>query len=240
VISNPGSTHGGNHLLAALHPADLSLLEPYFYHIALEQGALLHEQGEEVEQIYFPHSGMISLVTVMQNGQAIDTAAIGRSGAVCFMTGLGLPRAFARAVVRVPGAASRIANSHFQKAISQSDLLRELIIGYNEVLLVQLQQTAACNALHEVEARLCRWVLQIRDRIDSDTIPLTQEFLAQMLGVRRTSVTEIAQKLQDAGLIRYRRGQIEILDRKRLEEMACECYGIIRDQIDKLLPQAKD
>jgi CRP-like cAMP-binding protein len=219
-----------NYLLAALLPADFALLKPNLKDVTVEHGSVLQEQDHPIEQVYFPHSGMISLLAVMQQGEAIETATVGREGAVGAIVGLGPRAAFTRAVMQVPGSAARIASTRFQAAANRSEAIRNLIIRYNEVLLAQAQQTAACNAVHDVEARLCRWLLQTRDRIDTDTIPLTQEFLAQMLGVRRTTVTLIARTLQTAGLVRYNRGRIEILDRAGLEESSCECYEIIRRQ----------
>ena len=162
---------------------------------------------------------MISLLAVLKDGKAIETATVGREGVVRAMAGLGLHAALARAVVQVPIVGSRIAAAPFRKAVQQSDELRDLIVKYNQVLFAQVQTTAACNALHPIEARLSRWILQTRDRTDTDRVPLTQEFLSEMLGVRRTSVSEVAHKLQDGGLIRYRRlGMIEIRDRPGLEQ----------------------
>jgi CRP-like cAMP-binding protein len=229
---------GQNRLLAALQPADFSLLEPHLKQIVLEQGVLLHEQEDPVEQAYFPQSGMISLLTVMGDGQAIETATVGREGTVGAMSGLGPAHAPSRAVVQVPGTAAVIATSRLQAAVRQSDHLRNVILQYKETLLAQVQQTAGCNALHKAEARLARWLLQTRDRTDGDRIPLTQEFLSQMLGVRRTTVTMVAGVLQKAGLIRYRRGYVKIIDRSGLEQAACECYGIIRRRNGQALPMA--
>jgi CRP-like cAMP-binding protein len=134
---------------------------------------------------------------------------------------------------------SQIAAAPFRKAVQQSNELRDLIVKYNEVLLAQVQTTAACNAVHHVEARLSRWILQTRDRADSDRVPLTQEFLSEMLGVRRTSVSEVASKLQNAGLIRYSRGLIEIVDRPALERRFCECYASIREKAARIFPNVQ-
>jgi CRP-like cAMP-binding protein len=205
----------------------------------LEQGVILQEQGEPIERVYFPNSGMISLVAVMKQGNAVETATVGREGAIGAMSGLGPRHAFTRAVVQMPGTASMIATSKFQTIVERSAVIRDVIVRHNEVLLAQVQQSAACNALHEAEARFCRWLLQSRDRSDSDVVPITQEFLAQMLGVRRTTVTLVAQSLQDAGLLRYRRGRIEIVDRDGLEERACECYKAVRWEIERYLPMAE-
>jgi CRP-like cAMP-binding protein len=238
VMNNRSAPNGENRLLAALQPADFSLLKPYLKQIVLEQGVLLHEQEDPVEQAYFPQSGMISLLTVMGDGQAIETATVGREGTVGAMSGLGPAHASSRAVVQVAGTAWVITTSRLQAAVRQSEHLRNIILQYKETLLGQVQQTAGCNALHKAEARLARWLLQTRDRVDSDRIPLTQDFLSQMLGVRRTTVTMVAGVLQEAGLIRYRRGHIEIVDRPGLEEAACECYSVIRKRTDQALPKA--
>ena len=227
-----------NRLLAALRPSDLSLLQPHLKEIVLKQGTLLQEQEDRVERAYFPLSGMISLLAVMGDGQAIETATVGREGTVGAMSGLGPWHAASRAVVTAPGTALVIATSRLQEAVRQSEHLRNVILHYKETLLAQVQQTAGCNALHHAEERLARWLLQTRDRVDSDRIPLTQEFLSQMLGVRRTTVTVLATVLQREGLIRYHRGYVEIINRNGLEQAACECYGIIRQRTDQALPQA--
>jgi CRP-like cAMP-binding protein len=228
-----------NRLLAALRPADMAALVPHLKEVELEQGALLQEQGELIERVYFPNSGMISLLAVMQQGNAVETATIGREGAVGAMAGLGPRHAFTRAVVQMAGTAAQIATGKFQAVVGASPTIRDIIVRHNEVLLAQVQQSAACNALHEAESRFCRWLLQSRDRSDGDIVPITQEFLAQMLGVRRTTVTLVAQSLQDAGLLRYRRGRIEILDRNMLEDRACECYRVVRRTIEQHLPLAE-
>lgn len=216
-----------NRLLASLSGGDFNRLSSSLRNVSLVQGTLLHEAGDEVEHIYFPHTGMISLLAVMNDGKAIETATVGREGAVGAMAGLGLHAALERAVVQLPLVASKIRAASFRKAVQGSTPLRDLVIASNQVLLAQVQATAACNALHEVEERLCRWILQTRDRNESDVIRLTQEFLSQMLGVRRSSVSEVARRLQKARLIRYSRGTVEIINRKALEAGSCECYGTI-------------
>jgi CRP-like cAMP-binding protein len=221
-----------NWLLKTLDWADFDLLVPHFRQVSLKQGSLLQEQEAPVERVYFPLSGVISLVSVMQGGEVVETATVGREGAVGAFGGLGPWRAFTRAVVQLPGTAAVISVSPFQTAVSQSNQLRNLILRYKEALLGQVQQTAACNALHSLEARLARWLLQTLDRADGAELRLTQNFMAQMLAVRRSTVTVIASKLQYAGLIRYRRGLIQVLDRSRLEETACECYRTIRQRTD--------
>lgn len=235
-----GPNNFRNRLLLAMRPADLALLSPHLKDTPLIQGTMLQEQGERIDQVYFPHSGMISLVAVMKQGESIETATIGREGAVGAMSALGPRQAFTRAVVQMPGYASQISTLKLQSIVEKSETLGEIIVRYNELLLAQVQQSCACNALHEAEARLCRWLLQSRDRSDSDTVPITQEFLAQMLGVRRTTVTMIASALQEAGLIRYQRGRIEILDRQKMQERACECYHVVSREIDQYFPSGPE
>ncbi len=225
-----------NLLLAALPAQDFALLAPHLKDVVLEQGAILQEQGDRIDQVYFPRDGIISLLAVMRQGDAIETATIGYEGAVGSFGGLSVRRSHTRAVVQVGGIAQRIAATPFRKAAEDSEAIRGMIVCYAEMLLIQVQQTAACNALHAVEARLSRWLLQARDRLESNTVKLTHEFLSQMLGVRRTTVTVVANVLQQAGLIRYHRGQIEIVDRIGLEARACECYAAIRRQIDEVTP----
>jgi CRP-like cAMP-binding protein len=222
--------HLQNRLLAALPPTDFSLFDSDLRASTFKQGAIVQEAGEPVDQVYFPQTGMISLLVITQEGVGIEAATIGREGAIGLHRGLGKRRSFTRAVIQVSGTISHISADMFERAVERSDAIKDMITHYTEVLWVEAQQIAACNAVHSAEARFARWLLQTQDRIDSDALPLTQEFLSQMLGVRRTTVTLVARALQQAGLIRYRRGQIVILDRAGLEEAACECYQIIQHE----------
>jgi CRP-like cAMP-binding protein len=225
-----------NGLLAALPPADLALLVPHLKDVPLVQGAVLIEQGEPPGDVYFLQEGIVSLLVPMRQGEAIEIATVGREGAVGATAGLGARRSHTGAVVQVAGTASRIAAARFRKIADDSRAIRDIIVGYGEMLLVQVQQTAACNALHGVEERLSRWLLQAHDRVADNTIHLTHEFLSQMLGVRRPTVTVVAHMLQKAGLIRYHRGRIEVIDRPGLEMRACECYEIIRKNTRNVMP----
>jgi CRP-like cAMP-binding protein len=213
-----------NKLLAALPHADFEALKSHFTIVPVAQGTLLFEVDDEVDQIFFPLSGMISLLVVLKNGDAVETATVGREGVVGAMAGMGLHRSRIRAVIQLAGTVARISAPQFRKSIAASPAISNLCLGYNEVLLAHARITAACNLSHAIEARFCRWLLQCRDRAESETVPLTQEFLSEMLGVRRTSVTQIAIKMQDAGIISYSRGIIKILDLQRLKDMSCECY----------------
>ena len=219
-----------NKLLSSLPRDQMDLLTPHMTTKQLPQGQMLLEAGEEFDHVYFPHSGMLSLLVVLREGKSIEVATVGREGVVGAMAGLGLYKSSVRVVVQLPMATTVIAAAQFRKAVDNSEVVRDLCIRYNEVLLLQARLTAACNAVHPVEARFCRWLLQSADRAESDTVPLTQEFLAEMLGVRRTSVTDVASHIQKLGPITYSRGVIRILNRKALESLSCECYQALQGQ----------
>lgn len=198
-------------------------------------GQILNEADDSVRQVYFPLNGMLSLLSVLRDGKAIETATVGREGVVNAMAGLGLSKSTVRVVVQMVSDVAIISASHFRNAAAQSISLRNMCINYNEILLTQARVTAGCNAVHPVEARFCRWLLQSSDRAESNTVNLTQELLAEMLGVRRTSITQVAQKIQDTGAIKYSRGVIEILDRPLLLKLSCECYQTLVDKADALV-----
>jgi CRP-like cAMP-binding protein len=225
-----------NRFLATLPPHDFSLLAPHLRTIPLERGVMLHDVGEEFEHVYFPHSGMVSLVAVMQSSADVETATIGRAGVIGASAGLGAKQSVGRAIVQLPGTGAWLSACQFHAAANRSQGIRDLIVRYNDLLLAQVQQSVVCNALHTMEGRLCRWLLQAHDCMDGNAIPLTQEFLGQVLGVRRTTVTIAAQLLQSSGLIQYRRGLIQIVDRPQLEELSCECYAVVRRHTDKIFP----
>jgi CRP-like cAMP-binding protein len=220
--------HRDNRLLAALPPETLAQMESDLQQVSLAQGVVLYEPGDAVDDVYFPQTGMISLLVVSKDGSAFETMTIGREGAVGLQRGLGARRSFTRATAQIGGWFSAIRAKRFEQFVNDHDALRDLIGCYTEVTLAEAQQIAACNVAHDATARLARWLLQCADRTGSERLPLTQEFLAQMLGVRRTTVTLLAQALQRQGFIKYSRGQISILDRAGLEENACECYDVIR------------
>jgi CRP-like cAMP-binding protein len=220
----PSTTPLDNKLLALLPRNDFDALAFHLTTVFLPQGTAIYEADSEVEHVYFPHNGMFSLLNVMRNGKAIETATVGREGVVGAMAGLGLYKSLVLVNVQLPTTTSKIASAAFRRVVTSSQAIRDLCIRYNEVLLTQARVTAACNALHQIDQRFCRWLLQSADRAAGDSIMLTQELLADMLGVRRTSVTEVAGKIQDQGIITYSRGVIKILDRDALERMSCECY----------------
>jgi CRP-like cAMP-binding protein len=219
-----------NKLLAALPRNDFQLLLAHLALVQFAQGDVLYEAGAEVDQVYFPVSGMVSLVVVMRDGRAVETATVGREGVVGAMSGLGLHTMKVRAIAQLPTSAGKMSSTALRKVVASSKPIADLCVQYNEALLTQARVTAGCNALHKVEARFCRWLLQTRDRAESDTLALTQEFLSEMLGVRRTSVTEVAQKIQACGAINYSRGIIKIIDPDALKAMSCECYENLRGE----------
>jgi CRP-like cAMP-binding protein len=225
-----------NRLLAALDAEDRQLLAARLSPVTLEKGALLYDPGDMVDTVYFPDDCVISLMTLMESGAAIESATIGREGALGLMSAVSPRQSLSRAIVQVAGRAHRISAPHLHRIWEQSGQVRDLVDRHNEALFAHAIQSVACNALHSVEARFCRWLLSCRDRIDSNTVSLTQEFLADMLGVQRTTVTVVARALQAGGLIRYRRGVVDILDRAGLEAIACECYGAVRRNYERLLP----
>ncbi len=229
-------TSAGNRLLAALPPADFALLAPHLQKVSLEQDAVLLRSGDRIQQVYFPRSGVISFMLDMPNGQTVATSVIGNEGAVGMLPVLGPGPSSVTAVVHVAGIASRISATRFHAAFSQSAAIRHAVQTHTRAMLMQFQHVAACNALHPVEARMARWLLHIHDRIDGNAIPLTQETLSQLLGVRRTTVTLVVRKLRALGAVRSdRRGLVEI-DRPRLEEASCECYEVMRRRTDLIFP----
>jgi CRP-like cAMP-binding protein len=229
------TTKIGNRLLAALPAADFDLLAPHLRKVSPERDEVLVRSGDRVEQIYFPLSGTIAFIMEMPNGQTVATAMIGNEGAVGILSALGPSRSPMTAVVRVAGISLQIYPARFQAALSRSGAIRHVVQIYTKALLAQFQHVAACNALHSVEARLARWLLHIHDRVDGDLLPLTQEALSELLGVRRTTVTHVVHKLRKSRAIRSnQRGLIEI-DRPRLEAAACVCYEVMRRRIDSIV-----
>jgi CRP-like cAMP-binding protein len=229
--------HGGeNRLLENLAPDDLEILKPHLKKVELLRGDVLHEPRGAIERVYFPLSGMVSLLVVTRTGEAIEAAIIGREGVVGGSVASEYWESFGQSIVQIPGNALQIASKHFVTACQQSTRLRSLVNRFQVVITMQSQQSAACHALHSVESRLCRWLLQSRDMTESNVVELTQEFLSHMLGVQRTSVSLSAHALQEAGLIEYARGRITIRDRAGIEECACECYAVIRGETDKAIP----
>ena len=225
----------GNRLLAALPPADLALLVRHFRLVELERDAVLVRSGDPIERIYFPLGGLIAFVMDMPNGQTVATAVVGNEGALGVLTTLGPARSPITAVVRVAGTALQILPAQFQAALERSDALRGAVQTHTRALMAQFQHVAACNALHSVTDRLASWLLQVHDRVNGKVLPVTQETLSELLGVRRPTVTHVVSKLRASGGIRSNRRSMIEIDRPRLEAAACECYQLMRHRIDRIV-----
>lgn len=223
-----------NRFLQSASRNDFELLRPHLREAKFSQGAVLFEQGGIIERVYFPHAGVISLVVGLASGDMIECGMIGHDSVVGSQAALDSTTALNRAIVQIAGAGSSIEVGYVRAAVASSKTLRMKLYQHDQILLAQAQQSAACNAKHNIEERLCRWLLRTRDLVDGDRLDLTQEFLAQMLGVRRTSVTLAARHLQAIGLIKYHRGHIEIRDLDGLQEAACECYEAVKTQVARL------
>lgn len=226
-----------NLLLAALPPEDYQRLAPHFKvkEMVLEQ--MIFEAGEPIEYVYFPHCSMISLVAFLIDGSTVEAGLIGKEGMAGVQSILGGNALPYQALVQVPGAATELPVDCLKAEFERGGALQKILLRYVQALLVQTAQSAVCNRMHSLETRLVRWLLSVQDGTGLDELPLTQESIAQMLGVRRAGVTVAAIALQDSGLIQYHRGRITIVNREKLEARACECYKIIQNAFDQLLGQ---
>ena len=226
--------------IAALAPADRKRIEPHLHERPFEQGQMLYDAGEAVEEVWFPMSGVVSLMTILDDDRMIETAAIGREGLVGVTCGPMNARAASRAIAQVEGVSACCPADVFADALEKSEPMRMALAKFTESLFAQVQQTAACNAQHRLDERLARWLLTIHDRAESDRFVLTQADIAGMLGVRRATVSEVGTLLVDKGLIRRGRGWVEVTDRKALEAAACGCYVAIRSLMKDLgVPRPK-
>ena len=224
-----------NRLLAALPPGDFALLAHHLRPVELEFRRILFEPGRTIEAVHFPESGLVSHGAPLEDGHTVEVGVIGREGLVGLASVLGADRASTEGMVQMGGAARRIRPAELRAAFDRSAALRDVLLRYAQVFHVQVAQTAACNAEHHVDVRLARWLLLMHDRAEADAFPMTQEFVSLMLGTRRPTISVAAAVLQKAGVVRYKHGKMEVLDRAGLEEAACECYGVVREQFDNLL-----
>jgi len=225
----------GNRLLGAMEADSRARIEPHLEPIELKLGAVVCEAGGLLKHAYFPQGNVLSLLTVLENGSAIETANIGREGAFGLFAAMYSRVSFNRCLVQFEGGMARCPIELLQLEFRQSEHVRDLFVSYSETLLSQVQQTVACNAMHTTEERICRWLLMMYDRAEGKALPYTHEFLSHMLGANRKSVTLAAQSLQTAGLISYHRGKIQIVDRAGLEKASCECYAIVKERFDAFL-----
>lgn len=224
-----------NRLLDALEPASRKRIDPHLKPVTFGLGAIVCEAGGLLKHAYFPQGAVLSLLTVLENGSAIETANIGREGAFGLFAAMYSRVSFNRSLVQLEGEMLRCPIELLQAEFKQSEHVRNLFVSYSETLLSQVQQTVACNAMHSTEEKMCRWLLMMHDRAEGEVLAYTHEFLSHMLGANRKSVTLAAQSMQGAGLISYHRGKIQILDRAALEKASCECYAIVRERFDAFL-----
>jgi CRP-like cAMP-binding protein len=226
-----------NELLAALPAEEFERWLPNLELIELPLGHVLYESGAEMAYVYFPTSGIVSLLYVLENGDSAEIAVVGFEGMVGISLFMGGNTTPSRAVVQSAATAYRLSARFIQDTFKMSGPAVSLLLRYTQALLTQTSQTAVCNRHHTLDKQLCRWLLLSLDRLPGSEVKMTQELISNMLGVRREGVTEAALKLQNAGLISYTRGRIEILDRPSLEERACECYAVVKKEYDRLLPR---
>ncbi len=230
--------HIHNEILLNLPPKEREMLLPKLEYVRLNTHHVLHEPGDTLKSAYFPNSGLVSILSVFPDGKSVEVGLVGKEGFVGWPLVAGFRTAHTRAIVQIEGSVFRIGSEALMAILLESPKLERKLQQFAQILAMQVTQIAACNRLHEVNERLARWLLMSADRIGSNSVPLTQELIAQMLGTRRSSVTVAAGTLQKAGLISHTRGDVQIADRQKLEEAACECYGIMQRQIQEWRTEA--
>src|SRR5688500_15216048 len=236
---SPGSTGPqANRLLAALPDASLQALLPYLEEVRLPLGMVVYESGGEQRYVYFPTSSIVSLLYVLADGSSAEIAVTGNEGLVGISLFMGGETTPSRAVVQSAGHGYRLKGQVLRKEFESGGAFQHLLLRYTQALITQMTQTAVCNRHHSVDQQLCRWLLLSLDRLPGNELVMTQELIANMLGVRREGVTEAAGKLQDEGLIQYSRGRITVIDRRRLEARVCECYAVVKKEYDRLRPES--
>jgi CRP-like cAMP-binding protein len=225
-----------NRLLAALPADDWERLAPHLSLVQLALGHVVYESGDQLRSVYFPTDSIISLLYVMEDGASAEIAIVGNEGMVGIAIFMGGETTPSRAIVQSAGHGYRLSASILRQEFSRGGPMQNLLLRYTQALITQMSQTAVCNRHHSIDQQLCRWLLLSIDRLPSNDLTMTQELIANMLGVRRSGVTEAALKLQAAGLIRYSHGHIEVLDRPGLERRVCECYAVVKREFERLLP----
>jgi len=229
-----------NRLLAALPEADYLVLLPFLEPVQLPLGEAVYESGGPQGHVYFPTNSIVSLLYVLADGASAEIAVTGNEGLVGISLFMGGETTPSRAVVQSAGEGYRLRGSELKRAFERGGALQHLLLRFTQALITQMTQTAVCNRHHSVDQQLCRWLLLSLDRLPSNRLQMTQELIANMLGVRREGVTEAAGKLQSEGLIEYSRGKIAVVDRARLETRVCECYAVVKREYDRLLPPAAE
>jgi len=229
---------GDNHLLRALTSDALARLLPYLEYVELPLGTVLYESGDTLRHVYFPVDCIVSLLYVLADGSSAEIAVVGNDGLIGIALFMGGETSLNRAIVQSSGCAFRMPGQRLKDEFRLNGALHALLLRYTQALITQMAQTAVCNRHHSVDQQLCRWLLLSLDRLPSNKLAMTQELIANMLGVRREGVTEAAGKLMRLGIIEYQRGHITVLDRPKLETLCCECYGVVRKETDRLLPRA--
>ena len=224
-----------NHLLAALPEAEFGRLSAHLELVPMPLGEALYESGGRLQHVYFPTTSIVSLLYVLEDGASAEIAVVGNEGILGIALFMGGETTPSRAVVQSAGYGYRLKAQLLKNEFNRAGPVLHLLLRYTQALITQMTQTAVCNRHHSVEQQLCRWLLLSLDRLSTDSVTMTQELIANMLGVRREGVTEAAGNLQRAGLIRYSRGRIEVLDRPGLEQTVCECYAVVRVEFDRLL-----
>jgi CRP-like cAMP-binding protein len=224
-----------NHILDALPEAERERLFPHLKPVSLPLGAVLYESGDALRHIYFPTDSIVSLLYVLANGSSAEIAVVGNEGAIGVALFMGGETTTNRAIVQSGGSAYKLTGARLKQEFERHGEMLHILLRYTQALITQMSQTAVCNRHHTVDQQLCRWLLLSLDRLSSDTLTMTQELIANMLGVRREGVTEAAGKLQRLGAIEYRRGKITVLNRPQLERLSCECYAVVKKESDRLL-----
>jgi CRP-like cAMP-binding protein len=225
-----------NHLLAALPDPDFGRLEPHLKLVQMPLGTVLYESGILLNHVYFPTTSIVSLLYVMADGASAEIAVVGNEGVIGVSLFMGGETTPSRAVVQSAGSAYRLSGQLLKEEFTRAGAMQHLLLRYTQALITQMAQTAVCNRHHSLDQQLCRWLLLSLDRLTSNELVMTQELIANMLGVRREGVTEAAGRLQSAGLIEYRRGHITVINREGLEARTCECYAVVKKESDRLLP----
>ncbi|WP_250491399.1 Crp/Fnr family transcriptional regulator [Caballeronia sp. INML2] len=228
-----------NHLLSVLPEAERVRLAPHLVPVDMTLGQVVYESGDRQRFVYFPATSIVSLLYVMEDGASAEIAIVGNEGLIGIALFMGGETTPSRAIVQSAGAAFRLDAQILKEEFIRGGPVQRLLLRYTQALITQMAQTAVCNRHHSIDQQLCRWLLLSVDRLPSNELKMTQELIANMLGVRRSGVTEAALKLQDAGLIRYGHGHIQVLDRPGLEKRVCECYRVVKREFDRLLPDLK-